>query len=231
MPHPSPPRRDVLLAGATGLVGTQILAALLADESVAQVHALVRRPLELRHPRLQVHLVDFAQLPPLPPVAEVYLGLATTIKVAGSQQAFRAVDLDANLAVARAAHAAGARRIGVVSAIGADAASSNFYLKVKGELEDALAQLDLAALVAARPSLLLGDRDALQQPARPAEKLSAPIMKLIGPLLPRRYRAIDARTVARALVAALPRASGKVVLDYADLVRLAEGAGPDAASR
>src|SRR5581483_6669242 len=78
-------------------------------------------------------------LPPLPPVDEVYLALGTTIKVAGSQAAFRAVDYDANLAVARAALAAGARRCGLVSAMGADAKSKVFYNRVKGELEEALA--------------------------------------------------------------------------------------------
>ena len=158
--------RRVLLAGATGLVGSMMLQALLADAQVEQIHALSRRMLKIRHPKLQVHIVDFSHLPALPEVDEVYLALGTTIKLAGSQDAFRAVDLNANMAVARAAVAAGARRVGLVSAVGANARSSTFYNRVKGELEDALKALDLLTLVIAQPSLLLDKRDGLQQPPR-----------------------------------------------------------------
>src|SRR5690349_16852276 len=84
--------RIALVAGASGLVGRQILQGLLDDESVAAVHALARRPLGVQHPRLTVHTVDFAALPALPPLDEAYLALGTTIKVAGSEEAFRAVD-------------------------------------------------------------------------------------------------------------------------------------------
>lgn len=213
------PPRHVLLAGATGLVGSQMLQALLAEPSVVQVHALTRRTLDLQHPKLHVQVVDFRALPALPPVSEVYLALATTMRVAGSQAAFRAVDLDANAAVARAGFAAGARHIAVVSAIGANAQASNFYLRTKGELEDMLEGLGLKALVVARPSLLLGNRDALRQPSRLGEKLSTPIMKLVAPLLPRRYRPIEARDVAWALVGTLPTAKGTAVLYPEDMVR------------
>lgn len=103
------PTRTVLLAGATGLVGGQMLQALLADPTVAQVHALTRRNLDLSHPKLRPLRVDFTHLPALPPADELYLALGTTIKVTGSQAAFRAVDFDAHLAVARAAVAAGVR--------------------------------------------------------------------------------------------------------------------------
>ena len=103
------PTSTVLLAGATSLVGGQMLQALLADPTVAQVHALTRRNLDLSHPKLRPLRVDFTHLPALPPADELYLALGTTIKVAGSQAAFRAVDFDANLAVARAAVAAGVR--------------------------------------------------------------------------------------------------------------------------
>ncbi|MDO6409677.1 NAD(P)H-binding protein [Pantoea phytobeneficialis] len=208
--------RTVLLAGATGLVGGLILEALLADPTVSAVHALSRRPLPLQHPKLEVHVVDFSQLPALPPTDEVYLALGTTIKVAGSQAAFRAVDFEANLAVARAT---GARRVGLVSAAAANAKSAIFYNRVKGELEDALKAMDFTALVIAQPSLLLGSRAHLQQPRRLGEIIASPIARLFAPLLPGAYRPVSARAVARALVNTVPTANGLVVLTSDLLVK------------
>nr|AIA11439.1 NADH(P)-binding [uncultured bacterium] len=200
------------LAGATGLVGRAILEGLLADASVKTVHALGRREPGVAHPKLDAHVVDFAALPTLPTLDEVYLALGTTIKAAGSQSAFRSVDFDANLAVARAALDAGARRAGLVSAMGADAKSRIFYNRVKGEAEDALARLTFDGLVIARPSLLVGDREALGQPARTAERVATIVSRLLGPLVPANYRPIDASDVARALLARVPAARGRVLL-------------------
>ena len=207
-----PNQRTVALAGATGLVGRSILEGLLADPSVRSVHVLARREPGIVHERLLSHLGDFAALPPLPHVDEVYLALGTTIKVAGSQSAFRAVDFDANLAVARAALAAGVRRCGLVSAMGANARSRVFYSRVKGELEEALAQLPFEGLVIARPSMLTGDREALGQPKRPLERVSMVVSKIVGPLIPADYRPIAAAQVAQALLARTPVAGGRVVL-------------------
>jgi uncharacterized protein YbjT (DUF2867 family) len=217
--------RKVLIAGASGLVGSRILRLLLADASVGAVHAVCRRALAIAHPKLTLHVVDFRKLPALPSVDEVHLALGTTIRVAGSQPAFRAVDLDANLAVAKAGVAAGARRIALVSAIGANASSSIFYNRVKGELEEALVRLPLEALVIARPSLLLGDRDALEQPARVSEKLAGRLLPLVEPLLPSRYRPVGADAVATALLATLPTARGTRTLTYREITGLAERAG------
>ena len=215
-------QRKVLLAGATGLVGGLILQALLADQTVSEVHALSRRPLSVRHPKLQFHVVDFSHLPALPQVDEVYLALGTTMKVAGNQAAFRAVDLEANLAVAKAAFASGARRLGVVSAAGANAKSSMFYNRVKGELEDALKAMVLNALVIARPSLLLDYRNGLQQPPRIGEQIAIPIAKLLAPLLPAIYRPVHAQAVALSLVKTVPTSEGVVVLASDMLVKIGE---------
>lgn len=204
--------RTVVLAGATGLVGQHLLQGLLADPGVARVISLSRRPAALSHPRLQSLVVDFAALPPLPAADEVYLALGTTIKVAGSQAAFRAVDFGANLAVARAALAAGARRAGLVSAMGADARSAVFYSRVKGELEDALEALGFEGLLIARPSMLVGDRAALGQPERRGEQWAFALGRWLGPLVPANYRPIQADAVAAALREGVPRASGRQVL-------------------
>ncbi|HEY1226364.1 MAG TPA: nucleoside-diphosphate sugar epimerase [Ramlibacter sp.] len=206
------PTRTALLAGATGLVGRGILAGLLADPQVTVVHTLGRRDDHTPHPKLSHHRVDFAALPTLPAVDEVYLAVGTTIKVAGSRPAFRAVDYEANLAVARAAHAAGARRLGLVSAMGADARSSVFYNRVKGELEDALATLGYEGLAIARPSFLVGDRTALGQPGRSGEGLAQRISTWLRPLSPANYRSIHAGDVASALLRAVPAVQGRVVL-------------------
>ena len=204
--------RSVAIAGATGLVGRCILQGLLDDPAVTRVHALVRRPMAQSHPKLQVQVVDFKAVPALPPVDEVYLALGTTIKIAGSQAAFRAVDFDANFAVARAAIAAGARRAGLVSAMGADAKSTIFYNRVKGELEDALAQEGLETLAIARPSMLLGDRAALGQPLRNLEQLTLRANGLLQVVLPRNLRPIAARDVAQALLKNVPSAQGRVFM-------------------
>jgi uncharacterized protein YbjT (DUF2867 family) len=215
-----PASRSVVVAGASGLVGRCLVEQLCADPSVSVVHALVRRPLAETPPKLQVHVVDFTALPALPPVDEVYLALGTTIKIAGSQEAFRAVDFDANLAVARAAQAAGARRAGLVSAMGATASAGLFYSRVKGELEEALAALHFDVLVIAQPSMLRGDRAALGQPMRPAEVWVERVNRVIGPLLARRIRPVQAVDVAAALVRHVPRAptiSGRLVLSSASM--------------
>ena len=207
------------MAGATGLVGRAVLEGLLADPSVAAVYALGRREPGVSHPRLTPHVVDFAAPPSLPPIDEVYLALGTTIKAAGSQAAFRAVDFDANLSVARAALAAGARRAGLVSAMGADPKSRIFYNRVKGETEEALALLPFEGLVIARPSLLVGDRGALGQPARAAERVATALGRLVGPLVPANYRPVAAADVARALLARVPAARGREVLPSGEMRR------------
>lgn len=195
--------RTALIAGATGLVGQEILAALLADPHTKQVHSIGRRTLDRQHPKLIEHVVDFANLATLPPVDDVYLALGTTIKVAGSEAAFRAVDYDAIVAVARCARAAGAMKVGAVSALGADPKSAVFYSRIKGEAEEALCRLGFSSVVLARPSLLAGARQALGQAARPGERMALTASRWFGTLIPPAYRAIEARDVAYALVDAV----------------------------
>jgi len=179
-----------------------------------------RRPLALRHPKLTSSTVDFAALPHLPAVDDVFIALGTTIQVAGSQSAFRAVDFDAVVALASAARSSGATHLGVVSAMGANLRSPVFYNRVKGEMEQAVSSLGFASVVIARPSLLDGDREALKQPARPAERLGLGLMKLIRLMVPANLRAVPVSDVARGLIRALKtRAPGVHILLSGELQR------------
>ena len=216
--HTKPPTRTALVAGATGLVGKEILALLLADASYSAVHAVGRRAPVANHPKLMVHLSASLANWSCPAVDDVFIALGTTIKVAGSKAAFKAIDGDAVLAIASAAKAAGATRLAVVSAMGADPKSGVFYNQVKGEMEAAVGALSFDCVVIARPALLAGNRNALEQPERPAEKLALVAFKLLRPLIPANYRAIHASSVARAMVGTLQTAGkGRLVLLSGDM--------------
>ena len=196
--------RIALLAGATGLVGRALLPMLLESLQYARVHALVRRPVAglPAHPKLEVQVVDFARLPALPAVDDAYIALGTTIGVAGSQEVFRWVDFNVVVDTARAARAAGARRVLIVSALGADARSRVFYNRVKGEMQAAVAGLGYESVVFAQPSLLIGDRAALGQPTRGGEVWAERLLRPVMGLVPRGVRPIAAADVAAALISA-----------------------------
>jgi len=190
--------RSALVVGATGLVGSKLVATLLADPRYDSVHALVRRPFVSKNVTLREHVVDFAQLEGFvwPAVDDVYCCLGTTIRAAGSQAAFRAVDHDYPLAVARGALRGGARQYLFISAMGADAHSSVFYSRVKGELEAAIAALKFHAAIAFRPSLLAGDRTE----HRLGERLALLVLQPLRGLVPAKYRPVADTAVARAMV-------------------------------
>ncbi len=212
------------IAGATGLVGAQLLDALLDDARYETVVALGRRTLGRAHPRLAEAMFDFgAGTAPkdLPRADVAFCCLGTTIAKAGSQAAFRAVDHDAVLAFARAAQAAGATRFYVVTALGADPNATVFYNRVKGETENDLRALGFASLGIARPSLLLGDRTE----SRPGERAAIVASRWFAPLLrPFAARPIEARDVAKALAAMARDAQpGVRVAENAELFTLAGG--------
>ncbi len=192
----------LLIAGATGLIGSLALDRALADPRVETVTAVTRRNLDRRHQKLDNRLADFAVLGSLPPADAALCALGTTMRQAGSKPAFLAVDRDAILAFAHAARLAGVTRFAIVSSVGAKAWSANFYLDTKGRVEADLAALGFDRLTILRPSLLdgdRGDRRPLEQASIIAARLLNPL--LVGPL--RRYRAIGARDVAEALVEAV----------------------------
>jgi uncharacterized protein YbjT (DUF2867 family) len=196
--------RTVLLAGATGLVGKELLRLLIEDATCGAVHSLVRKPGgSVRASKVTEHVVNFQQLPALPRCDDVLIALGTTIKVAGSQEAFRRVDHDYVLAVARAGLRSGAKRLGVVSALGADAKSRVFYNRVKGEMEAAVQTLGYEQVVLVQPSLLVGDREALGQPIRTGEVWARRLLGPISGLVPAAFRPVRAEDVARGLLAGL----------------------------
>jgi uncharacterized protein YbjT (DUF2867 family) len=190
------------IVGATGLVGRTLLDLLLAEPRVEAVTAVVRRPVERAHPKLDLRVVDFDDLERQLEgrrVTHAFCCLGTTIKKAGSQEAFRHVDHDLPLAFGRACAAASVRKLLIVTALGADPQSKIFYNRVKGEVEADLRALGLRELHVLRPSLLLGERAE----RRPAEAfgmaLARPLgMLMVGPLA--RYRAIEGADVARAML-------------------------------
>jgi len=194
-----------LLAGASGLAGGYALAALLDAADIRRVVAITRRPLGGEHPRLANRIVQFAQLETqLKGVScDVALcALGTTIRQAGSQERFRAVDIDCVLAFARAARAAGALRFVVISSAGADPASRNFYLRTKGEMEQRLVDMSFQSLDILQPSLLLGSRGQV----RALELLARAVVPLLNPLLRGGYlpyRAVAARVVGEAMLGAV----------------------------
>lgn len=194
------PGRQVLLAGATGLVGGECLDLLAADGTVSGITALVRRP-----PRESTRLAgkvrfakaDFDHLDrqaELFSVDQVICALGTTIKRAGTREAFRRVDFGYPLAIARLALAQGARHFLLVTALGADPKARVFYSRVKGELEEAVLALGYPAVTIVRPSLLLGTRDEF--------RLGEEVAKRLAWATPQKYRPVQARDVAAALVAA-----------------------------
>ena len=184
--------QHILLAGASGLTGEHLLDRLLSEPTVARVLAPSRRALA-EHPHLDNPLGELLDLLPQlnGPIDTAFCCLGTTLKQAGSQEAFRAVDHDLVLAFARRARELGARHLLVISALGADPASAVFYNRVKGEMEQALRAMDWPQLTIVRPSLLLGAR----QEFRLGERLAAPFMRW----LPGKYRGIKACTLAHAL--------------------------------
>lgn len=208
--------RIALIAGASGLVGSSLLRQLLASEEYGHVIAVGRRPLELTHPKLSQVVVDFAALDAVAVSLrcdDAFCCLGTTIKQAGSREAFRAVDHRAVLALAWAVKQQGAQRFFVVSALGADAASRVFYNRVKGEMEAALMVLGFGTLAIFRPALLLGRRER----PRVGEALAALALWFLEPLLLggwRKYRAIPASVVARAMRRCALGRPGQGVLIY-----------------
>lgn len=205
---------DILLAGATGLVGSLCLRRLLADPAFTRVVVLVRRPVAHIHPRLEQHVVDFARLDDareLFKVDKVMCTLGTTIKQAGSQERFREVDHDYPLRLARLGLEQGARHFLLVSALGANPRSGVFYNRVKGEVEAGMRAFAYPQLTIVRPSLLLGERQEF--------RFGEEVGKRLAFLMPGKYKPVQADDVAKVLVEAARRESPGVEVIESDEIR------------
>jgi uncharacterized protein YbjT (DUF2867 family) len=197
-------RLTALVAGASGLVGAHLLERLAAQPDFGRVIAVTRRPLQSDLPRVVNRIVRFEALEDSlkGTRADVaFCALGTTLDTAGTREAFRQVDFGVVLAFARAALAAGVQRFVLVPSIGADPRANNFYLRVKGETEQAVGALGFAGLDIMQPGLLLGSRAELR-PLELAGRVLMPLVNLLlyGPVEP--YRAIPATVVAAAMVGA-----------------------------
>jgi len=215
-----PAKRIAAIAGSTGLVGRQLIEQLLDSTRYTDVHAIGRRAPPIVHRKLHLIASDLRTMPPLPAIDDAFCCLGTTINKAGSQAAFRAVDFDMVLHFAKAAKKAGAMRFLVVSALGANAKSSVFYNRVKGEMEQALRDLDFKSLTIFRPSLLVGERAE----ARMGERVGIAVFSALAPLMigpARKARPVEAKVVARAmLLAAAGHASGVTEIESDEIAGL-----------
>jgi uncharacterized protein YbjT (DUF2867 family) len=218
-------QKQAVLLGASGLVGGFCLRALLAAGDYGRVIAIVRRNLsfaanQMHGEKLEQRVVDLSSVSAgdFAGVNDVYCALGTTIAKAGSQSAFRAVDYELPMRAARAAKEAGVEQFLLVSSVGANPASGNFYLRTKGDLEHDLATVGFKALHIFRPGLLLGQRQEFRFSESLAQRIG-PLLNLLmwGPL--RRFRSVHAHTVAKAMVsAALQGGNGVRVHEYDGIV-------------
>lgn len=220
-----PVKKSALIAGATGLVGTELLHVLLESPRYEEVKILVRKPIDVVHPKLKQITADFDQLENYQSyfdVDDVFCCLGTTIKKAGSQEAFKIVDYDYPVKLALMAQTAGVQNFLVISALGANAQSKVFYSRTKGQLENQLKEINLKALHIFQPSLLLGNR----QEFRLGEKIASILSPVFSPLMVgkmKRYKPVTARRVALAMfIRAQTALSGPFVYASDQIIELSK---------
>lgn len=194
-----PTRKTALVVGATGLIGDLLTHQLTESSHYETVKVLVRNALNRKHPRMQEVSFDFDRPNGLLTYADdIFCCLGTTMKKAGSKDAFRRVDYQYPIDIARLGLANGAKQFAIVTSMGADPESSFFYNRVKGEVERDLTAINFPTLLIFRPSLLLGNRG--QSDNRLGERLVEGAMRLLRPLIPAKYKAVEAAKVATAML-------------------------------
>ena len=195
-------QRRALVAGATGAIGSALLALLNDSDAYSRIHCVGRREPSITGEKIEAHVVSYDQLDQIDlplPIDDVFCAIGTTIKKAGSVESFKKVDRDYVYRVGELAQRLKARTLSVVSAIGADAGSANYYNQTKGEAESLLQGLELESLRIFRPSMLHGGRDEF----RLKEAVGFVALTMMTPLLRgsrRKYRAIRVEQVAKAMI-------------------------------
>lgn len=212
--------KTAVVFGGTGLVGNELIKELIENQDYGKIIAVTRKDFSILDPKLeQLFFLDFTQLMQLKEelsATEYFCCIGTTIKAAGSQQSFRQVDLDIPCEIARLAETLSVPHLVVVSSMGADASSSNFYLKTKGEMEKAVREIYSGSLKFVRPSLLMGER---KEP-RFGESVAIGFMKLFGCLFIGflgKYKGIKARDVAKAMIKIVDSPPERVFFDSKEL--------------
>ncbi len=195
--------KTVTLIGATGLIGGHLLNFLEKDDQVAEIRVLTRRPIEIHHPKVKVIVIDFTNLTAfrsgIAGSDAVFVAVGTTQKkVKGDQAAYRKVDYDIPVKASQICSETGVKQFLLVSSVGASSQSNNFYLKLKGEVEDEISRQSIPSISIFRPSMLLGKRNE----SRPMETIAQVVSKPLSLLFPSKYKPIPAEDVARAMVAA-----------------------------
>jgi uncharacterized protein YbjT (DUF2867 family) len=211
--------KTATVIGVTGLIGSYLYELLKQDSHFDTIRLIVRRPVPKDDPRTEIKLVDFADAESLQLAIEgsdvVFCTVGTTQrKVKGDKEAYRKVDYDIPVKAARFCKATGCETFVLVSAVGANSKSNNFYLKLKGEVEDAIKEAGIPSVHLMRPSVLRGDRKEF----RLGEKIGAAVTSGLSFLVPSKYRAIHAREVAKAmLTAAKENKEGFFVYEYKEM--------------
>ena len=208
--------KTAIILGASGLVGSHLLKLLLADDTYGKVIAYSRKPPEFDHPKLEIRERDLMDESSFHDAAcdDLYCCIGTTQAKTPDLTEYRKIDFGIPVNAAKSALRLGMQKCIVISSMGASVESKTFYLKIKGQMEEALMKMSIPQLHILRPSLLLGER----QEFRFGERLFAILMKLFSWLIPRRYRAIEAEEVARAMIV-LKNDSGHEVLVESDEIR------------
>lgn len=210
------------LIGATGLIGSYLLQQLLNDSYYDTVRILIRRPLDISHPKLEKKLVDFNDSDSLLVAIDnsdvVFCSVGTTQqKVKGDKEAYRKVDFNIPVKLARLCKITGCEKFILVSSVGAGSKSNNFYLRLKGETEEAVKEIGLRCLHIMQPSMLLGGRKEF----RLGEAIGKAVMKALAFLVPSKYKAIHAGDVAKAMItAAKKNETGVFVYEFEEMKTL-----------
>ena len=216
-------QRTAIVLGATGLIGNLLLEELIQSDIYREIRIFVRQTLDVSHSKIREYSVDFSD-----PMAfseqikgdDLFICLGTTIKKAGSVSAMEEIDRDLPFSLASIAFANGTKRIAVVSSMGANPRSSNYYLRIKGEMEQAIIKINFENIAIVRPSMLFGER----KEKRTGEIIAKFVMKTFNPFLfgkMKKFRGIHARDVAKAMIAILQKDQSKMVYESDELRQIA----------